>query len=871
MADRLPIYEIEDAIVDAVRKDRRVIVSAPTGSGKSTQVPQILLQHGLLGNGQVVVLQPRRLATRLLAARVAWERKTQLGREVGYQIRFENVTGPDTRIRFVTEGVLLRQIVQDPRLDGVSAILFDEFHERHLYGDITLARALDLQEASRPDLKLVVMSATLEAARLEEYLRPCRVLESQGRTFPVETRYSETPGYLDKRPVWEQAAEEFSDFVQSGAEGDVLVFMPGGFEIAQTIEAIRHTDQARGFVLLPLHGELPTGEQDAAVSRYEKRKVVVATNVAETSLTIEGIRCVIDSGLARIPRYDPNRGINTLLIEKISRASADQRAGRAGRTAPGVCLRLWSREEHGHRPAQELPEVKRLDLAEVVLTLKAAGVGDLRKFRWLEAPGERALAHAEELLMDLGALTESPEAQLEPRSQPEREGAINGGTAIDRPLEITRRGRKMLAFPLHPRYARMLLAAQEYGCVYQACLVAALTQGRDLLLRNVDREVNRWREDLLGNKASSDFWILMRAWSYAAKNEFRLDSCRRLGIHMLTARQVGPLFQQFLEIARREGLDTAPREIPDAALQKCILVGFSDRVAHRVDSGTLRCELVHGRRGVLARESVVQHSQLLVAAEVREVEGKDKTMNTLLTLATAVEDTWLRDLFPEDIKRTVNVSYDSLSKRVLAEESVRFRDLAIGTRKLDTPPAGEAARLLAEEVLAGRLVLKEWNHEVEQWIARLNLLAQACPELQLPPLNDSDRRHIIEQLCHGAVGYKDLKEKPVKPVVKSWLSFTQQALVEKHAPERLELSNGQSPKVVYEAGQPPHIAVRIQQLYDVQSTPRIAMGRVPVLVHILAPNMRPVQITQDLAGFWREHYPRVKQELQRKYPKHLWK
>ncbi len=853
MAERLPIYEIEEAIVSSVRENGRVIVCAPTGSGKSTQVPQMLFEHGLLGTGQAVILQPRRLATRLLAARVAWERKVELGAEVGYQIRFENVTSERTRIRYVTEGLLLRQMVQDAALKGVSAVIFDEFHERHLYGDITLARALDLQESLRPDLKILVMSATLDAARLEQYLKPCRVLESLGRTYSVDTEFAADPSYVDKRPTWEQAAEAFSRFVSSGGEGDVLVFMPGSFEIAQTIDAIRHTDESRGFVLLPLHGELPPREQDAAVARYDQRKVVVATNVAETSLTIDGVRCVIDSGLARIPRYDPYRGINTLLIEKISRASADQRAGRAGRTAPGICLRLWSREEHGHRFEQELPEVKRLDLAEVVLTLKAAGVEDLRRFRWLEPPEEQALAHAEELLLDLGALNRNPKTD-------------NANNPV-----ITELGRKMLAFPLHPRYARMLLAAQDYGCVYQACLVAALTQGRDLLLRNIDRETSRWREDLLGDKAASDFWLLMRAWNYAAKNNFRLEACRRLGIHMVTARQVGPLFQQFLDIAKREGLDPAAREVADEALQKCILTGFSDRVARRMDSGTLRCELVHGRRGVLARESVVQHSPLLVAAEVREVEGKDKTVNTLLSLATAVEESWLRELFPNDIGTGLRVFYDSSAKRVYAEEQLQFRDLAIGSRRVEPPPADEAARLLADEVVAGRLTLKEWDYGVEQWILRLNLLTQWCPELNLPPITEPDRVALIEQICHGATGYKDIKDKPAKPVVKSWLSPAQQEQVDKHAPERLSLANGRIPKVVYDSNAPPHIAVRIQELYDVNATPKLAMGRVPVLVHILAPNMRPVQITQDLAGFWREHYPRVKQELQRKYPKHQWR
>jgi ATP-dependent helicase HrpB len=429
----------------------------------------------------------------------------------------------------------------------------------------------------------------------------------------------------------------------------------------------------------------------------------------------------------------------------------------------------------------------------------------------------------------------------------------------------------MLAFPLHPRYARMLLAAQEYGCVYQAALVAALTQGRDLLLRNVGKEVESAREDLLGEKASSDFWILMRAWTYAAKNQFRMDACRKLGIHAVTARQVGPLLEQFLRIAEREGLDVKPREVKDEALQKCILIGFSDRVARRLDQGTLRCELVHNRRGVLARESSVQQSPLLVVAEVREVEMRDKEMNTILSLATAIETDWLRELFPEDIESNLHVQFDSTAKRVQAAELLRFRGLALSARRVDPPPADAAARILADEILAGRLSLPNWDHGVEQWLLRLRLLCQHCPELQLPPITDDDRKHIIEQLCHGTVSYKDIKEREVKPVVMSWLSVAQRELLDKHAPERLSLPNGRTPKVVYETGASPHIALRIQELYDVNQTPRIAMNRVPVVVHILTPGMKPIQITQDLANFWREHYPRIKSELQRKYPKHLWR
>jgi ATP-dependent helicase HrpB len=417
----------------------------------------------------------------------------------------------------------------------------------------------------------------------------------------------------------------------------------------------------------------------------------------------------------------------------------------------------------------------------------------------------------------------------------------------------------------------MLLAAQEYGCVHQACLVAALTQGRDLLLRNCGKEVESAREDLFGEKASSDFWILMRAWNFAANNQFRLDACRKLGIHAVTAKQVGPLFEQFLRIAKDEGLDTQPREIKDEALQKCILIGFSDRVARRMDQGTLRCELVHNRRGVLARESVVQHSPLFVAAEIREIEGRDREVNTILSLGTAIEADWLRELFPDDIKSDLHVQFDAQQKRVLAAELLRFRDLALAAKRVDPPPADAAARLLADEILAGRLLLPNWDHSVEQWLARLNLLCQQCADLQLPAITEDDKKAIIEQLCHGAVSYKDIKEREVKPIVMSWLSHAQRELLDKHAPERLTLPNGRTPKVNYENGKSPFISLRIQELYDVNQTPKVALGRVPVTVHILTPGMKPIQVTQDMASFWREHYPKIKSELARKYPKHFWR
>ena len=647
----LPIYELEPALVAALRTQNRLILQAPTGSGKSTQVPQMLLDHGLLGGGEVVVLQPRRLATRMLAARVAQERQAQLGEEVGYQIRFDRVVSARTKIRFVTEGVLLRQLLQAPKLAGTTAIIFDEFHERHLYGDITLARALDLQQSARPDLKLIVMSATLETAQLDKFLAPCATLRSEGRAYPVEIEYLPKPYRPEDIPVWDVAADEL-ERLAGATEGDILIFMPGAYEIHRTIEAVRNSRAGSEFVVLPLHGELPAGEQDAALAVYGKRKVVVSTNVAETSLTIDGVRVVIDSGLARIARFDPYRGINTLLVEKISRASADQRAGRAGRTAPGLALRLWTDREHLERAPQELPEIKRLDLAEVVLTLKASGIEDIAAFRWLEPPDARALERAETLLKDLGALAESDAV-------------------------ITSVGRRMLAFPVHPRYARMLLEAHARGCVRAIALIAALSQGRGLLRRAEGKQMQQDRADLFGEKEPSDFFILLRAFRFAEQSGYHPQKCRRLGVNGPAAREAAQTFEQFLRIAKDEGLDPARSEANDEAVQRCILAGFSDQVAMRVDAGTLRCHLVHGRRGVLARESVVHHSPLLVASDVREIQSKEGELTVLLNTATAIEEPWLRELLPDAFRTEEKVAFDPVQRRVMARRTVMFRDLLL--------------------------------------------------------------------------------------------------------------------------------------------------------------------------------------------------
>jgi len=862
----LPIYELESRLVDAVRAQGRLIVQAPTGSGKSTQVPQMLLHHGLLGEkGEVVVLQPRRLAARLLAKRVAEEVGTRLGDVVGYQIRLDSRVSDATRIRFVTEGILLRQMSFDPVLRGISAIVFDEFHERHLYGDISLARALQIQRTRRPDLKIIVMSATLDAALLKDYLAPCEVLTSEGRTFPVRVEYLPKSVNFEHDPVWAIAARE-CERAAAQTTGDLLVFMPGAFEISRTVQEIQGSHALRGFACFPLHGELPPDAQDRAVARYEARKIIVSTNVAETSLTIDGVTAVVDCGLARMARYDPHRGINTLLIEKISVASADQRTGRAGRTAPGLCLRLWTEREHAQRPLQELPEVKRLDLAEVVLTLKAAGIDDIHGFPWLEKPDPKSLERAETLLEDLGAIQAVGPASAGHGTSAAAEGRLKPAL-----LQITEVGRRMLRFPMHPRYARMFLAAQDYGCVRSVALMAALTQGRNFLLRGVDKRTQESRDDLFGAESESDFFLLMRAWRYADKANYNMDACRRLGIHVQAVRQVGPLFEQFLEIAAAEKLDVAEKRIDGVAVRKCVLLGFSDHLARRLDKGTLRCELVHGRKGVLARESCIAESPLFVAAEITEIESRGE-VNTLLNLNTAIEEAWLKELFPEDFHDAGGVAYDETQRRVLARKERRFRDLVLESKQTaEEPPDGEAAAILAREVMAGRIVLTEWNESVEHWITRVNCLAKWWPELEVNPITEADRATLIEQICYGSHGARELKDKPVMPVLHDWLLPEQLAVLDDYLPERIVMANGRKARVTYTKDGPPVLSARIQELYGVESKFTLGHGRVPVKFEVLAPNQRPIQVTDDLSNFWREQYPKIKTELSRRYPRHEWR
>jgi ATP-dependent helicase HrpB len=512
-----------------------------------------------------------------------------------------------------------------------------------------------------------------------------------------------------------------------------------------------------------------------------------------------------------------------------------------------VAVRLWTEREHEKRPAHDLPEVKRLDLAEVVLTLKASGIADVASFPWLEKPEAKSLERAETLLADLGAL-EGPNRA------------------------IAELGRRMLRFPVHPRYARMLLAAQDRGCVRPVALMAALTQGRNFLLRGAGKGAEEVREEMLGEEHESDFFLLMRAWRYADRANYSLDACRRLGLHAQGARQVGPLFEQFLEIAKAEGLDVGEGRVDGAEVRKCVLAGFSDQLARRLDTGTLRCALVHGRKGMLARESAIQKAPLLVAAEISEIEGRGGEVSVLLSLATAIEEAWLKEIFPADFREVREVAYDEQAKRVVARRERRFRDLVLEAKSgSEDAPLDEAARLLTREVLAGRITIDAWDEAVEQWITRVNRLAEWFPELEVNPVTAADRGTLIEQIAYGETSARGLKQKEVMPVLRDWLTQEQAAALESLLPDRLTMGNGRRSRLTYNKEGPPVLSARIQELFGVEGKFSLGRGRVPVKIEVLAPNQRPIQVTDDLTAFWREMYPKVKAELSRRYPRHEWR
>ena len=794
---------------------------APTGAGKTTHVPPALRRAGVGGGRQIVMLEPRRIAARAAARRMAEENGWTLGWEVGYQVRFDRQASAETKILVVTEGILVQMLQRDPFLEEIGAVIFDELHERTLQTDLSLAMARRVQRDARPDLRLVAMSATLDPGPVAAFLGDCPAIESRGRLYPVEVLYLERP---DERPLAAQITAGVRRVLDTIA-GDVLVFLPGVGEIQRAAEALDGLAAKRELAILPLYGDLPPERQDEVLRPLDRRKVVLATNVAETSITIDGVTAVVDSGLVRRLRFDPATGLDRLELGRVSRASAEQRAGRAGRQAPGICLRLWPAYEHATLPERESPEIARVDLAGPTLQLLAWGETDLAVFAWFEAPAPEALAAALVLLRRLGAVDD------------------HGVTSL---------GKMLARLPVHPRLARLLIAGHDADRTREAALLAALLAERDPFPRGPARSGPR-------RASRSDLLDRLDALESPAGERLNAGAAR----FTLKARD------QLAEIVQREleGRKEQQRQQGDDPLLRAVLAAYPDRVARRRESGSPRGVMVGGRGVRLAEESAVLESELFVCVDV-DAGRSGPLSEALVRKASAVEPEWLP---AERLSTAIDLEFDERRDRVAAWKRTRYEDLIIDEAEIPPPDAAATEEILVRAAADGlERALALSDPKVASFLSRIRSLADWMPELGLPRFTADEIRALLPALAAGRKSFAELRRAPLLEALQGTLSYAQLEAVRREAPERLEVPSGSRVKLAYEPGRPPVLAARIQELFGLAETPRVAAGRVAVLLHLLAPNGRPQQVTDDLRSFWENTYPQVRKELQGRYPKHSW-
>lgn len=836
-----------------MRRSSNLIIEAAPGAGKTTRVPAALLDAEL-ASGEVWVLEPRRLAARMAARRVAEERGERLGETVGYQVRFEEVASRQTRLRFLTEGVLTRRLLSDPKLKNVGVVVLDEFHERHLQADLALALLRRLQHsgqpgATRPDLKLVMMSATLDAGPIATYLDNAPKLSSEGRRFDVAIEHLPRE---DNRPLAEQVAAGVKRLLAENLNGDVLVFLPGAAEIRRAQAACAEFADKHNLLVLPLHGDLSAAEQDRAVKPASQRKIILSTNVAESSVTIDGVVAVIDSGLARVAGHSAWSGLATLDVQRISKASATQRAGRAGRTRPGRCLRLYTAHDFNARADHETAEIHRLDLAEPALELHAAGIAELNAFGWFEAPPAAAIEAADALLRKLGA--------------------------IDAEGRVTKTGERMLRFPLHPRQSRMLIEAQSRGVFAEACVLAALIGERDIVANELFN--GRRMPQQAKHHSPSDLLDRLDLFAEAERANFSASKLRDMNLDTGATMAVDRVRRQL------QRLPASPSPRPpvspsqqDDALLISILAGYPDRVAKRRSLKDEKAELLLSGGGAipLSPASSVRQSEFLVAVDAEERRDASANRSRVVRLASAIQPEWLIDLFAEDLRETVEARWNAQHERVEVSERMLYDQLVIDERRSPNARGEAVAKVLAEAALGAGWQKFTDEEVVNKFLARADFIARLFPESEMPALGEADVRAALTELCAQSGGlrsFSELREAAkggnLVHQLRSHLNAEQTRLLNQHAPEFVNLAGRKNVRVNYEVGQSPWIASRLQDFFGMTDGPKIAGGRAALVIHLLAPNQRPVQVTTDLAGFWQRTYPQVRRELSRRYPRHQW-
>jgi ATP-dependent helicase HrpB len=788
----------------------------------------------MLSGPQVAyLLQPRRLAARSVAARIADEHGDRIGGRIGYSVRFDQQVSRDTQLIVATEGILIRRLQDDPTIGKVRIVLLDEFHERSLDADLLLAMLRRVQQSIRDDLRIVVMSATLDRAFMRSALGEVPMISVPSNQYPVSIRFRPPK---PQAAIVEHTAEVIEDVSQQH-DGDVLAFLPGSGEILRCIDLLRKRRIDRDFDVLPLYGAMPIEEQVRAIETGSRRRIVVSTNVAETSLTIPGVRTVVDSGLARVLRFFPEVGLDRLVLENISAASATQRAGRAGRVAPGTCYRLWSEASDRSRAAFLEPEIRRVDLSSAMLELIAWGEGASSDFPWLEPPREDAVETARRLLELLGA--------------------VGAG-------HITDMGKSMVRLPLPPRLSRIAVEAARAGCLDQACWLAAMLSDRDPFDR-MDRRrppgsrsiptsnSMRWTSDCLERLQAID------RFRRTGDDATPFGTVHRGGLRGIeqSARQIRQMCDN---LAVRNDSSSPPQ--PEV-LERILLSGYPDRLARRRQRGKPQGLMVGGKGVVIGPQSGVAEPELFLCIDVEQKPG-----DAVVRQASRIEQDWLQG---DNLVERDELFFHPSQKQVVARRRLMWIDLVLSETPTQVSDESEAQRILALAVKTHWEQAFPKDHTpLLQWIERVNSLRVWMPELKLPELDQAALQDTAFELCRGKRSLAEVRGGPWLDGLKGRLTSDQLRALDREAPERIQVPSGSWIHLEYAAGKTPILAVKIQEVFSWKATPRIAGGRVPLLLHLLAPNMRPQQVTDDLASFWQFGYGEVKKELKRRYPKHSW-